>query len=248
MDRPGISTYDDRITIATPEGVDLILTLAGVGSRFASALVDLFIQAVIIIAVTIVVPAAGLGGFGVAIVAIVGFFAVFGYDVFFEVLASGRTPGKRVNGLRVVRAQGQPVDLLTSAIRNVLRIIDFLPASYLVGIVAILVTSRNQRLGDLAAGTIVVRERREGRLAVRVPTAAPAASAEQVLDAGAITAEELAAVRRYLERRADLGADVRRQLAHTLAERLRPKVGGVSDDLRGERFLEALMAAKAERR
>ncbi len=248
MEPAAPSPYDDRVTIATPEGVDLTLMLAGAGSRFASALVDILIQGAIIVAVTIVVAVAGLGGYGAAVVAIVSFVVVFGYDVSFEVLASGRTPGKRVNGLRVVRTGGQPVDLLTSMIRNLLRIVDFLPFSYLVGIVSILVTSRNQRLGDLAAGTLVVRERKEGRLGVRSPLVPAARDSSSALDVSAITAEELIAVRSYLGRRHELSDAVRRQLAHTLAERLRPKVGGVTEDLRGERFLEALAAAKSDRR
>jgi uncharacterized RDD family membrane protein YckC len=240
------ATYDDRVTIATPEGVDLTLTLAGVGSRFASAIVDIIIQSLIIAALTIVVAVAG-PGFGGAVFAIVSFVVVFGYDVAFEVLASGRTPGKRMNGLRVVRSEGQPVDLVTSVIRNLLRIVDFLPASYLVGIISIVVTDRNQRLGDLAAGTLVVRERREGRLGVggSVPSTLPADV--PALDVSAITPEELNAVRSYLGRRQELSDAVRRQLAHTMAERLRPKVGGLTDDLRGERFLESLVAAKRDR-
>ena len=247
MEPAAPSPYDDRVTIATPEGVDLTLMLAGAGSRFASALVDILVQGAIIVAVTIVVAVAGLGGYGAAVVAIVSFVVVFGYDVSFEVLASGRTPGKRVNGLRVVRTGGEPVDLLTSVIRNLLRIVDFLPISYLVGIVSILVTSRNQRLGDLAAGTLVVRERKEGRLGVRPPFVPAAPDSSAALDVSAITAEELIAVRSYLGRRHELSDGVRRQLAHMLAERLRPKVGGVTEDLRGERFLEALAAAKSDR-
>jgi uncharacterized RDD family membrane protein YckC len=247
MEPAAPATYDDRVTIATPEGIDLTLTLAGVGSRFASALVDIVIQGLIIVALTIVVAVTGLGGYGGAVVALVSFVVVFGYDVSFEVLASGRTPGKRINGLRVVRGHGQPVDLVTSVIRNLLRIVDFLPASYLVGIISILVTSRNQRLGDLAAGTLVVRERREGRPDVRAPAPPTVRLGEHALDVSVITPEELAAVRRYLARRHELHDDVRRQLAHTLAERLRPKVGGVTDELRGERFLEALAVAKGDR-
>ena len=149
--------YDDTVTIATPEGVDLELTLAGAGSRFVSALVDLGIQAVLAIAT---VAAVGrIGGFGQAAVALVTTLVVLGYDIFFEVLASGRTPGKRLNGMRVVRSGGEPVGFLTSAIRNVLRLVDFLPFAYVIGATAILATRKNQRLGDLAAGTLVVRDR-----------------------------------------------------------------------------------------
>src|SRR3954454_15264238 len=151
--------YDDRLTISTPEGVELSMTLAGVGSRCTAALIDLAIETVLIVAVTI--PATAVGnGFAAAIGAILGFLIVVTYDVLFEVFNGGQTPGKKANGLRVVRAQGQPIEFVASAIRNVMRVIDFLPPIYLLGISSILVTKKNQRLGDLAADSIVVRERR----------------------------------------------------------------------------------------
>src|SRR5437868_3232179 len=157
--------YEDRLTIATPEGVDLELTLAGVGSRFASAIVDYLIQAAIIIGLGLVLGlGAGLSpdasGFAAALWTVLAFLLFVGYDIAFEVLASGRTPGKRMNGLRVVREDGGPVTFPISAVRNVLRIVDILPGTYLVGMVSILVARRNQRLGDFAAGTLVVRERK----------------------------------------------------------------------------------------
>src|SRR5207253_9899772 len=150
------------ITLATPEGVHLELTLAGVGSRFAAALVDLAIQIALLIVIAVVgfVVIGGRSGFEVAAVTILSFLVFAAYDILFEVFASGRTPGKRLNGLRVVRTDGSPVGFFTSAVRNVLRLADLLPGMYLAGIVSILVTRRNQRLGDLAAGTLVVRERR----------------------------------------------------------------------------------------
>ena len=170
-----------------------------------------------------------------------------GYDVAFEVLASGRTPGKRLNGLRVVLETGAPVTFPASAVRNALRLIDILPGAYLVGIASILVSERNQRLGDHAAGTLVVRERKalppEPRLrSYRRPVDAPAA-----WDTSAIGADELAAVRGFLARRDALTENARIQLATELAGRLRPKVGGGVADEAPELFLERLAAAKAER-
>ena len=106
-----------------------------------------------------------IGDLGIALFSIISFAIYFGYDVAFEVLANGRTPGKRWTGLRVLRDDGRPVDLLSSAIRNVVRLVDGLPLSYLPAMVSILVTQRNQRLGDLAASTIVVREPRKGEAA-----------------------------------------------------------------------------------
>ena len=102
---------------------------------------------------------------GAALLALVSFAVVTTYDILFEVFASGRTPGKRMNGLRVVRSGGEPVRFVTSAIRNALRAIDFLPFAYVIGAVTILATRNNQRLGDIAAGTLVVRERRAATIA-----------------------------------------------------------------------------------
>ncbi len=243
--------FEDRLTIATPEGVDLELTLAGVGSRFTSALLDYLIQLVILIALALVL---GLGvglkanqsGYATAIWVVLGFLLFVGYDIAFEVLASGRTPGKRLNGLRVVLENGGPITFPASAVRNVLRVIDLLPGTYLVGIVSILVSSRNQRLGDHAAGTLVVRERK--MLApdlvlrsYRGDVHAPA------WDTSAIRADELTAVRAFLARRDSLTADARAQLALALASRLRPKLGGGVADEPPEIFLERLATAKSDR-
>jgi uncharacterized RDD family membrane protein YckC len=240
---------EDRITIATPEGVELSLTLAGVGSRFVSAFVDFTIQILLILALYLVFVLSDLGGYGAAVYAIFSFVVVFGYDVFFEVLASGRTLGKRWNGLRVVRTDGRPITLLPSLTRNLLRLVDFLPFGYLVGIVAVLATRRNQRLGDLAAATLVIRERRTRAAEQSPPASAPDALRPEVatLDTSAVTAEELAAITRFFARRREIDNDARRELAHTMAERLRPKVGGAPDEVHGEQFLELIVSAKAAR-
>jgi uncharacterized RDD family membrane protein YckC len=239
---------DDRITIATPEGVDLELTLAGVGSRFVSALVDLMLQIVLLVGVTGTGAAVGAfgNGFGSAVVLIASFLVFAAYDVLFEVFAAGRTPGKRLNGLRVVRTDGSPVTFVTSAIRNVLRLVDILPGLYLVGIVTILVTRRNQRLGDVAAGTLVVRERTEhpSLRQLQPPQALPSTNA---WDATAVTADELAAVRSFLARRYELTYQARYRLAADLAGALRPKVVGAPENLGSEAFLEKLVVAKLPR-
>jgi uncharacterized RDD family membrane protein YckC len=235
--------YDDTVTIATPEGVDLELTLAGAGSRFVSALVDLGIQT--LLALATVVAVGGIGGFGQAAVALVTSLVVLGYDIFFEVLASGRTPGKRLNGMRVVRSGGEPVGFLTSAIRNVLRVVDFLPFAYVIGATTILVTRKNQRLGDVAAGTLVVRDRASKAVPHAEAAMAPAETA--TWDTSAITAEEVAAVRRFLERRYEIEAGARAELARTFATRLWPKVAGAREGLDAEHFLTLLVAAKTAR-
>jgi uncharacterized RDD family membrane protein YckC len=248
--------YEDRITIATPEGVDLELTLAGVGSRFTSAVVDGAIQFAIVVALLILGALLGTG-WAIAAFTLLAFLLFAGYDIAFEVLASGRTPGKRLNGLRVVRTDGSPVGFLTSSIRNIIRLVDILPAFYLVGIIAVLVTDQNQRLGDLAAGTLVVRERLGDRRRARavltpqslrpVPAAGAPPAAWATWDVAAISEAEIVAVRRFLERRDELTFEARAQLASELAAGLRPKVAGPPSELRSEEFLVQLEQAKAAR-
>jgi uncharacterized RDD family membrane protein YckC len=254
--------YEDRVTIATPEGVDLDLRLAGLGSRFAAQAIDLVIESAIIVATGFALVGADAfsegsvaSGLGAAAFSIVFFLVILGYDVLFEVLASGRTPGKRWTGLRVVRTGGEPIRFLASAIRNLMRLVDFLPFAYVVGSIAILATGRNQRLGDLAAGSLVVRERggelgggrRRGRGALPPPPEAPPSYADLAWDVSGITQEELGAVRSFLDRREGLTRDARSRLARTLAGRLRAKVPGADASLSDEGFLERLAAVKSAR-
>ena len=198
------------MTIATPEGVELELTLAGAGSRFVSALVDLDDPVGSCSSRRIARGRAGSVASAAALLALVSFVVVLGYDIVFEVLASGRTPGKRLNGLRVVRSGGEPVGFLTSAIRNVAAARRLPP-----------VRLRRRRGHDPRdaqepaarrprGGTLVVRERRAPRSPARCAAAAPAPVAV-AWDTSAVTAEEIAAVRRFLERRREIEAGARRR-------------------------------------
>ncbi len=240
--------YEDRISVATPEGVTLDVQLAGVGSRFAAGLIDQVLKFAVLGALLLLGQVVE-GALFAAWLLVVVFLVQFGYDVLFETLASGRTPGKRWTGLRVVRAGGGPVGFLASALRNLLRIVDALPGFYLVGFLAILFTKNNQRLGDLAAGTLVVRERRQ--VTTLPPAASPPADAvpgdDSLWDVSAITAEEVATVRRFLDRRATLTSDARARLAYEMATRLGPKVVGPPRRWEPEAFLEYLVSAKAAR-
>lgn len=247
--------YEDRVTIATPEGVDVDLTLAGIGSRFIASLIDTSIKLFVFIGFyiflfggTSLIGGGEVNAIGAAVFYIVSFFIWFGYDVAFETLASGRTPGKRMTGLRVVRIGGRPVGFVSSAIRNMVRIVDFLPSLYLVGMIAAVSTRMNQRLGDLAAGTVVVREKPVPKAApARVPASPPAdRGITETWDLSAITQDDLAMIRRFLERRHELEPHARTSLAHELAARFHPRVVG-APVLPPETFLEQLSAAKAKR-
>jgi len=184
-----------------------------------------------------------------ALIAVAVFALVFVYPVAFELGAAGRTPGKRWSSLRVICADGSPVTFRASALRNLVRLVDAIPGTYLVGAIAVFASPSNQRLGDLAAGTIVVREPRTGRHAPSHQASAEAPRIEDLpaWDVSGLTPLELAALRRFLERRHDLAAVPRNLLARDLAERLRPAVGGVGDDIAPERFLELIAALRGVR-
>jgi uncharacterized RDD family membrane protein YckC len=242
--------YEDRVRIATPEGVDVVLTLAGIGSRFIAAILDLLVQGAVLLAAAVALGVLGGGGTGlaVAIFSILFFLVFFGYDVLFEVRSRGRTLGKRWTGLRVVRTGGRPITFVPSCVRNVMRLVDILPAFYAIGMLSIFVTARNQRLGDLAAGTLIVRERRGGLRARSGPVEpAVARGGEDGWDVSAVSAQDIGTVRQFLDRRAWLEAGARATLASDLERRLRPLVAGAPERLEPEEFLERLAAAKADR-
>jgi uncharacterized RDD family membrane protein YckC len=246
--------YEDRLRLRTPEGVDLELVLAGMGSRMLGGMFDVLAQWLCALAYYLLVSAIGLDeALSVAGWAIFGFLLLFGYDVGFEVLARGQTPGKRLTGLRVMTAAGEPIGFVTSSIRNVLRIVDLLPGAYGVGVVSIFVTRKNQRLGDLLAGSVVVRERLGGRhdndsagLPIDHYLQRHRDLAERV-DVSAITAEEVATVRRYLDRRDSLEPGAAGQIASQISTQLTPRIGGLPADTPAEAVLEIVVAAKSLR-
>jgi uncharacterized RDD family membrane protein YckC len=237
---------EDLITIRTPEGIELNLQLGGVGSRAIAGVADLLLQALLTLILALLTGGlSGANGFLEAIFFIGVFVIWLLYPIFFELLAKGRTPGKRWTHLRVVRDDGSPVDLPASAIRNLMRLLDGPPILYLPTLIGIAVTAHNQRPGDLAAGTLVIRERPPGTVA---PPAEEVPDDLAAWDVSAITAEELSVVRRFLERRHDLDRAARDQLALRLSQGLRAKVAGAPTDVNGEEFLEELAWIKASRR
>jgi uncharacterized RDD family membrane protein YckC len=145
---------DTRQAVATPEGVDLTLVPAGAVARVSAFAIDLLIRLVLLGVVAAVLSL--LGAFGTGLILLIAFLIEWFYPVAFEVLAKGATPGKRSFGLCVVEADGRPVGFAASVIRNLLRTADFLPFLFGFGILFMLFHPRFQRLGDLAAGTLVV--------------------------------------------------------------------------------------------
>ena len=143
--------------VDTPEGVAVDFVLAGLGSRALARMLDSVVQYAVLWGISIPTNAAFStlhtnSGWLVALVVIVQFAVLLGYDIVFELLGNGQTVGKRALGIQVVRSGGRPVDLRSSLVRNLLRLIDMFPNNYLVGSVAVFCSSRNQRLGDMEIG------------------------------------------------------------------------------------------------
>ena len=236
---------DDQLTIRTPEGVELNLTLAGLASRVLASLLDGLIQSIAggVLAITLVVIFNGqLGALGAGLLALALFLIFFGYPILFEVLDGGRSVGKRATGLRVVRLDGGPIGFGAAAIRNILRLIDILPGGYAVGAIAILATPHNQRLGDMAAGTVVIRER--STKVVPSVQSAPISSSYGRLDVTAVTADEVALIRRYFERREALPEPRRLELAWDIARRISAKVALPGELADPEGFLARVLTDK----
>ncbi|MCC2638336.1 MAG: hypothetical protein K0Q68_2055 [Moraxellaceae bacterium] len=145
---------DTAQSVATPEGVDLSLVPAGAVPRATAFLIDLLLRLVLLGAIATALAA--LGSFGMGLLLLIAFLVEWFYPVAFEVLGQGATPGKRSVGLRVVESDGRPVGFAASVIRNLLRTADFLPFLFGFGLLFMLFHPRFQRLGDLAAGTLVI--------------------------------------------------------------------------------------------
>ncbi len=236
----------EKLTIETPEQIALEFPLAGVGSRFLAIAFDTLVQAVLMLSLAAVAlvgrwmfaPIAASLAFGpwtFAILLFLAFVIYSGYFAIFETLWTGQTPGKRLVGLRVIDASGRPVTAYASILRNVLRLVDQLPGFYAIAIVSVLLTDRHQRLGDIAAGTVVVHERID-RLRT-VPRA------ETTLRHGAhrLSPDEIVLIEGFLRRRDDLDPVVRLENARRIAGRMadRLELGPVDDE---ERLLEQLAA------
>jgi uncharacterized RDD family membrane protein YckC len=153
---------DTDLVIATPERVSFDYQVAGLGTRAIAQLLDLLILAVILIAVLLLGFAAGIIAGSDTITSLIdiigGFVVVFGYFWVSESLWSGQTIGKKAFRLRAVGDRGEPLTFMQAGIRNVVRIADFLPYGYGVGLVVMFANGKGKRLGDLAAGTIVVKD------------------------------------------------------------------------------------------
>lgn len=255
--------YEDRVSISTPEGVEIELGLAGLGSRLSARLIDFILEVLLAVIVAVIIGVIltgvsgssnlGLGaGFGFA------FFVMLFYDVFFETYRQGQTPGKRKLGIRVLGDGGEPVSFRAALVRNAMRLIDEFATLFLGALVSIIRSPRNQRLGDIAAGTIVV-----GVDAAEAGESISSAALGSELtvslgaidsleragswDTSALTADQLDAIRHFLTRRGSIQPEHRKRLAAQLAGGVRERVVGEEPGLPDEWLLEIVAALRASR-
>jgi uncharacterized membrane protein SpoIIM required for sporulation/uncharacterized RDD family membrane protein YckC len=214
---------DRQVDVETPEHVSIGYELADLGSRFTAMLLDyLLIVAgyfgmwLGVIAIGRAIGVSLVTGVGVGIAIFVAFVLQWGYFMLFEGLRDGQTPGKRRMGIRVVQDGGFPVTMRAAAVRNLLRVIDILPPpSWAVGGLSMMLHPQTKRIGDLTAGTVVVRDR-SGQ---PIPEEAARGQAAP-LGPPRMTDEEFAAVAMYASRRAALEGPVRADLSRKLLERV----------------------------
>lgn len=260
------ASLDGTHTVLTPEYVEFNFVLAGLMSRFLALLIDtvvsLLLTALLFLVVGLLSALAGaaIGSdamtFGMAAQFVIWFLVDWGYMVLLESIWSGQTIGKRVMGLRVIQDTGVRVGPLQALLRNLVRPADKLPFFYMVGGVAALLSGTQQRLGDLLAGTIVVRER---RLKIPAQLERPDGDTTLLQDAefrarvARLSAEEEAVLFSAAIRREELGMEARLNLFATLARRLEDDLGftkpaHLSDEKLVLLISAALVARNAQKR
>ena len=261
---------DETLIIETPERVPLHFALASIGNRFIACAIDHAIQLTTLVALFFLyVLVSDVAHFGdrlvnapkwvIALLIILVFLLMSGYFVFFEWLWQGQTPGKRWMKLRVIREDGRPISFFEAAVRNLLRDFDIMPAPfYSIGLISVFATSRDQRVGDLVAGTVVVREREAEAPAFDEVFASPVSDPALrrsfkpmafTADLNGLTEQEISVVESFLRRRWDLKDYPRQWMAWRVAMpllfKLRPQYD--LENFSYEAFLEELLHRYRER-
>ncbi|MEP0916235.1 RDD family protein [Leptolyngbya sp. DQ-M1] len=251
----------NRIKIRTPESVELEFTLAGIGNRTIALVVDYLIWGAVLIGVLIFwgvlsfqlqryFPTLDNIELWLTAIAILISFAVYtGYFVFFETLWQGQTPGKRYSKIRVIRDDGQPVGATQAILRALIRPID---DTFFIGMLLIILTKREKRLGDLIAGTLVIQEERP----IAASTFAISTEAESLADQllatqnlNALLPNDFAVIREYLQRRSMLAPEARTDLSLKLARQARDliEMQELPFQMTPDLFLEAVYLAYQKR-
>jgi len=237
--------------VETPEHVEVRLELAGVGSRMAAAVLDtilLFLALLLVILVGSNVNLGGaLGGWFTALMVLLMFGLVWGYFAAFEALNGGRTPGKQSLGIRVVMDTGQPVTTGAAVVRNLVRLLDcyFPLVPVLPAMLLMFLNKSNKRLGDMAAGTIVVRDRPTDWALGAAPLAA---EAEQPIETGPpeLSEDEFRLLDRFLGRLNDLEPAVQVRITTELSLRFEDRIPRRTDD--AQAYLVQVFAEEQQKR
>jgi uncharacterized RDD family membrane protein YckC len=248
----------DRLDIDTPEQISLELPLAGIGSRFLALTIDSLIQigiliVLIIAGVVISMSYTQLSGaadkffsqtVGAIVTIVVPFCLYWGYFAFFEILWQGRTPGKRVAGIRVIHQSGRPMTAIECIGRNLMRALDIQPGIYAVGLICMMCNKQNRRVGDYVAGTIVVHDKALDSVS---PTWGDKRFGDKRFEGAVpselrkLTPDELVLVETYLNRRYDLDPTVRALTAQRIVGMITEKLGiPKPPEQRDDDFLESI--------
>jgi uncharacterized RDD family membrane protein YckC len=265
----------DQLTIHTPEQVAIRFPVAGLGSRFLAIFADSMLQAaawiglfVILLLIASSAPKTHTGELShngekwlIAGVILFNFLMYWGYFTLFEAFWNGQTPGKKLFKIRVIQDSGRQITLFESMTRNLIRIIDYLPGFYLVGVIAMLCNPRHQRLGDLAAGTLVIHERASesplwdgsgartftaasfsaNQTTVSVAASTPALFTLPADAVARLSSHELQVIERFFSRMLDMDLATRAQLARRLLTQMEAKMQwSTPADVNPERVLEAI--------
>ncbi len=234
-----------RLEVETADHVVLRYDLAGGGNRGFAALVDFMLATLIFIgAFFMFTTATAAVGFPTAppycgIAVLLTFAIAWSYFILLEWLGNGQTIGKRMFGLRVIAEDGAPAGFTAVLVRNLIRVVDFLPGFYGFGLLAIVVSSRSQRLGDLAAGTFVVRAPRPRLDYFSLRTVTPLGAGAQV-EVRVLPGEAQRLVREFVAREAKLAPADRARVAKQIAEHLRAYARDVDPGLDDLELIRAI--------
>ena len=239
----------DKLIIETPEQTSLDFPLAGIGSRFLAMAADTAIQALswFILALVVALASPGFqrlgnitGQWAVAFLILAFFLIYSGYFAFFEAIWNGQTPGKRFAQLRVMKDDGRPISAYDAIARNLMRAVDSLPALYGVGVISVLVSKNNKRLGDFVAGTVVVHEKTIEGARPFLDTTRPADG--PVFNTATITPDELRLIETFFSRRDSLEPGIRTSMAAQISRRIGEKLDvRVVGWPQTEQFLESVL-------
>lgn len=239
----------DALQVATPERVSVELPIAGLGSRVMAYLVDVLLLFAIALVVYFVasffVPEVindllGLSRTVMTVLVAVLASGLWAFWTIFEVVWNGQSPGKRLVRIRVVKSDGSPTTFFTSAVRNLLRIVDFLPTCYPVGLITMLIDKKHRRLGDLLAGTVLVRDQEVDLDAyTRLETAVSLPNG--VAPGGvAVSVDLLELGVQFLKRYDSLEPEARTRIGRKLAAKL--ELGALSEAATGDEIRDAIRA------